>query len=242
MPNYKFNLEYNGANFNGSQIQEDNSVRTVQGVLEDKLSSFLKEDIDTTFSGRTDAGVHAVGQVINFKTQNSLDLIPGNHDKLLLSLNSQLPDDLVLTKVEEVSDDFHARFAAKTREYSYKIFIRRHRPVLRLDSLAWVKEPLDFDAMQAHCKSLLGTQDFSRYAKLEPGKEDDVVCTVEKAELIKESKICFKFHIKANRFLRHMVRRIVGELIFIGKGGKAEDMSKAHSAPPEGLTLLKVSY
>jgi len=238
MPNYKVTLEYNGAAFFGSQKQSsDSNLRTVQTEVEKSLSGFFQAAIETNFAGRTDVGVHAIGQVLNFQLDSSLDLVETNPGKLLLSLNSQLPEDIVFTKIENVPDEFHARFDAKAREYLYKIFIRRQRPVLRLDSLMWCKEPLDFEPMAAKAQSLIGTHDFSAYAKENP--EDNSICTVLESELIKESNICYKYRIKANRFLRHMVRRIVGDLICVGKG---QDNNENLSAPAQGLTLMKVYY
>lgn len=164
--------------------------------------------------------------------------IKNNSDKLLIALNSNLAKDLVLTSIKEVPEEFHARFSAKSREYLYKIFVRKHRPVLRRDSLAWVREELDFEVMAKHAKSFLGNHDFKDYAKLE-GHEENTKCEILESELIKESSICFKIKIKANRFLRNMVRRIVGELVEIGKG-LGSNSSK--TMPAQGLTLVKVEY
>ena len=277
MPNYKLVIEYNGANFSGSQVQsrdsETEEPRTVQGELEKALKIYFRvsETIVTNFSGRTDAGVHAIGQAVNFQineetilnlSDNSENIIEANPDKFLIGLNGILPADLAVVKVSRVSDDFNARFDAKSREYLYKIFVRRHKPVLRLDSLTWVKEPLDFEAMAAHVKKFLGKQDFAEYSKPED-YQNNTHCHVFEAELVKESKICFKFKIKADRFLRHMVRRIVGELIEVGKRSAAgEKYDSKHfsfiresanqqeilrlkvnkSAAAEGLTLVRVEY
>ncbi len=241
MFNYKLSLEYNGANFCGSQIQNNQDLRTVQGELEKALSIYFREAISSSFSSRTDAGVHALGQVVNFKTEHKLENLDTNPDKFLISLNGILPEDIAVASITEVAEGFNARFDAKSREYLYKIFNRRARPVLRLDSLAWEKEPLDFDAMANHAKSFIGTHDFLKYTKLEPGEaaKPNYLCTIYESELIKESKICFKYKIRANRFLRHMVRKIVAELIAVGKG---EELSGTAMAPAEGLTLVKVEY
>lgn len=198
------------------------------------------------FSGRTDSGVHAIGQVISFKLNKKIeeifnDMDITNPDRILLAINSGLAEDLVLTKIEEVDDDFHARFSAKSREYLYKFFVRKQRPVLRLDSLAWVREELDYEAMAKHAESFLGTHDFSSYVKLE-GHEESTECTVYKSELIKESALCFKYKIKANRFLRHMVRRIVGELVHVGKGKPVTEISSNLAMPAEGLCLVRIEY
>ena len=242
MPNYKIILEYNGAKFAGSQIQPNK--RTVEAELKQVLNLFFgpqgsfqqNPQIETTFSSRTGSGVHAFGQVVNFKLAQEIEDLD-NPYQVLAALNAKLPEDMVLTKIQEVPDNFNARFDATAREYLYKIFIRRHRPVLRLDSMAWQKEELDFDKMQAHAANYLGEHDFSAYAKLEEG--DSGICNVSKSELIKESPICFKYKIKANRFLRHMVRRMVGELIQVGQGKEA---SPKFTCPAEGLCLVKVYY
>lgn len=252
MKNYKLVLEYNGAEFNGSQRQSQTdlktgkTLRTVQAELENALKTYLKEDINCIFSSRTDAGVHAIGQVVNFKTPADLS----DDYKVIHSLNGILPDDLVAVKLKEVSDDFNARFDAKSREYLYKIFVRRQRPVLRLDSLAWAKEPLDFERMQEHAKKFLGEHDFEPYCLKakelyeDPNDPDSKIkstnCLIMKSELVKESSICYKYSIKANRFLRQMVRNIVGELIHVGRG--EEPNGKQTPAPAQGLTLMKVEY
>lgn len=241
MFNYKITLEYNGKDFQGSQAQNIlEPVRTVQSELESGLSRFFGENIETNFAGRTDTGVHAVGQVVNFKLNQELNTIETNPDKLLISLNSFLPQDMVISKITNVPLEFHARFSAKAREYSYKIFLRRHRPVLRLDSLMWHKGPLDFDKMSARAQEYLGHHDFKDFAKTE--NEENTFCNIMESCLIKESDICFKYKIKADRFLRHMVRRIVGELIQIGSGGSSSQSSSLKTAPAEGLTLVKVYY
>ncbi len=249
--NYKIKLEYNGAEFCGSQIQDD--LRTVQGEINKVLNQFMgtngswfksPEPLETSFSSRTDAGVHAIGQIANFKTPYALPELTTNPDKILIALNSQLPNDVALTKIEEVPLEFHARFNAKSREYLYKIFVRKHRPVLRLDSLMWQKEPLDFERMAEHAKTFVGTHDFASYSQNEQQEQinADTNCTVIESELIKESEICYKYRIKANRFLRHMVRRIVGELIQVGKGLEPSAETAKHSVPANGLTLMKVEY
>ena len=283
MSNFKLILEYNGAGFSGSQIQNVKpSQRTVQGELEKALSAYFRSNISTNFSSRTDAAVHAIGQVVNFRlnqkdgsgiseqSYNSFsELVLSNPDKFLIGLNGILPHDMAVAKIEPVADDFDARFSAIAREYMYKIFIRKHRPVLRLDSLLWVKESLDFNAMQVHAQKFLGEHDFSAYYRAETYAKNPL-CNVMKSEMVQESGICFKYYIRSNRFLKNMVRRIVGELIQVGKlAAKGEDVSKlepnfiytdenkkesgalfvsqygrvnAKAEAPEGLTLMKVFY
>ncbi|NBV98209.1 MAG: tRNA pseudouridine synthase A [Proteobacteria bacterium] len=215
------------------------SQRTVQGELDKALSIYFRSNIATNFSSRTDAGVHAIGQVVNFHLNQDdgdgvrepchdsfLELVLLNPDKILIGLNGILPDDMAVVKIEPVGDDFDARFSATAREYMYKIFIRKHRPVLRLDSLIWVKESLDFNAMQAHAQKFLGEHDFSVYYRAESYVKNPV-CNVMKSEMLQESGICFKYYIRSNRFLKNMVRRIVGELIQVGKfAAKGEDVSR----------------
>ena len=230
--NYKLKIEYNGKGFSGSQIQDNE--RTVQSEIDRALRIYFKEDTKSIFSSRTDSGVHAIGQVANFKTAEEVR----DPYRTLHSLNGLLPEDIALTKIEEVPENFHARYDAESREYLYKIFTRRQRPVLRLDSLAWVKEPLDFEKMAAHAKTFLGEHDFSRYA-YKP-EDNNPNCNIYESEMIRESDICFKFRIKGNRFLRRMVRNIVGELIDVGIDGTPKE--KIIAAPAEGLTLMKVAY
>ncbi len=235
MANYKLVIEYNGDKFFGSQIQE--AQRTVQGELNKGLREFLKQEtIETNFSSRTDAGVHAVGQVLSFQVDSLLDL--DNPGKLLIALNNFLPEDLAATAITQVDDKFHARYDAKSRTYVYKIFNRRYRPVLRLDSLLWVKEPLDYALMADFAKTMLGVNDFSAYTKDKEG-EKSMICNVLRSELIQESDICFKYYIQADHFLRHMVRRIVGDMINVGRGASADG---SYTAPAQGLCLLKVGY
>ncbi len=247
--NYKLKLEYNGSKFCGSQIQDNE--RTVQGELDKILNQFMgpkgswlanSNIIETSFSSRTDAGVHAIGQIVNFKIDQLIPDAANNPDKVLIALNSLLPEDMALVKIEEVPLEFHARFNAKSREYLYKVFIRRHRPVLRLDSLMWQKEPLDFERMAKQAQSYIGTHDFNKYAQTIDENANDTICTVVESELIKESEICYKYRIKANRFLRHMVRRLVGELIQVGKGLDPSEDTCKQSVPASGLTLMKVEY
>ncbi|MFM7458176.1 MAG: tRNA pseudouridine synthase A [bacterium] len=267
MSNFKLILEYNGAGFSGSQIQNfkksnaeivdcEPSPRTVQGELEKALGIYFRSNISTNFSSRTDAGVHAIGQVVNFHLNQGVDgenaeigvslhahlgdenevrepchnsfseLVLSNPDKILIGLNGILPDDMAVTKIEIVADDFDARFSATAREYMYKIFIRKHRPVLRLDSLVWIKESLDFNAMQVHAQKFLGEHDFSAYYRAESYAKNPV-CHIVKSEMVQESGVCFKYYIRSNRFLKNMVRRIVGELIQVGKlAAKGEDVSR----------------
>lgn len=244
MANYKLVLEYNGTNFAGSQFQP--GKRTVQAELEQALNLLLGPNgsfcqnpnlISTNFAGRTDAGVHAIGQVVNFKLENQFTEDPY---RILAAINANLALDVVVAKINLVAEEFHARFDAKTREYLYKIFIRRHRPVLRVDSLTWHKEPLDFERMAKHAQSYLGQHDFSRYAKMEAG--DSAICNILESEMIFESSICYKYKVKANRFLRHMVRRMVGELMQVGQGLEPNDDTCKFTAGAEGLCLIKVEY
>lgn len=241
MHNYKLTLEYNGAGFSGSQIQAD-GLRTVQAELETALTTYFREPVTSCFSSRTDAGVHAIGQVLNFQIDQEIPNLESNPDKFLIGLNGILANDLAATAITEVPLEFNSRFNAKSREYLYKIFNRRARPVLRLDSLHWEKEPLNFELMAQHATKFLGTHDFLAYTKLEPGEaaKANYLCTVYESELIRESKICFKYKIRANRFLRHMVRKLVAELIAVGKG--EDPQANNAMAPAQGLTLVNVEY
>ncbi len=238
MFNYKLTLEYNGANFHGSQIQ--NTRRTIERELEEALSIYFQEDIRSCFAGRTDAGVHALGQVANFLVSKPLQ---EEAEKFLFSINGIIAPDIVVTNIEAVSLDFNARFSAKSRTYLYKIFNRKARPVLRLDSLHWIRTPLNLGAMQAKAQQFLGTHDFQAYSS-KNSRLPNYLCTVYESEIIQENAYCFKYKIRANRFLRHMVRKIIAEIVKAGKSPKSslEDNPRTAMLPAKGLTLVEVEY
>ena len=242
MRNIKLNIEYDGTDFAGWQVQP--GQRTVQGLLEEKLSSMLEEKISVLGSGRTDAGVHAAGQVANFKTSRDIPLRAFEE-----GLNSLLPGDVAILKAEEAADAFHARFDAKSRRYRYQIVFRRSP--LR-ERYAW---RMTYKADPAILKSLaaqmLGQHDFTAFASAQ-AEVNNFICLIEKAEWIFADDM-WTFEIKANRFLHNMVRILVGTMIDMARGQmdhndllkilEAKDRTLAgKTAPACGLCLMEVLY
>jgi len=240
--NLKLILEYDGSNFYGWQSQPN--IRTVQGEVERALKILLREDIRVYVAGRTDTGVHALAQVINFHTQTDKKI-----EKLPRSLNGILPHDVVVKTVEVVPDEFHARFDAKSRQYFY--VISRYPVAIGRRYAYYVKFPLDLDSMQAGAAHLLGEHNFRAfcYSRTE---DPHYLCRVENIEW-QDTGEKIIMRIRANRFLRNMVRIIVGTLLEVGQGKIAPDEvsnilqsqqreTSGTTAPPHGLFLEKVHY
>jgi tRNA pseudouridine38-40 synthase len=240
--NIKLEIEYDGTDFYGWQVQP--KLRTVQGEIEDKLSVILQQKVDLIGAGRTDVGVHALGQVANFKTENRLEV-----EAILRGLNGLLPDDIVIKNAEEVDLDFNSRYSAKSRVYHYRIFLGRTAILRRY---VWeVSYTLNLDTLfQATCK-IEGKHDFSSFCVAESAKENNV-CKVMEA-VWKQSEHEMIFTIEADRFLHTMVRSLVGTLIEVGRGYfsvedfvnimEAKDRKKAGpTAPACGLYLVEVRY
>ena len=196
-------------------------------------------------AGRTDAGVHATGQVISFRTGTQLD-----QAAIRRGVNALLPQDIAVRDLEEAAETFHARFSATGRTYEYRIRVGAHREPLERHREHWVPQPLDLDAMERATRDLIGRHDFAAFATgpLEGGSERDV----RRADWRREGTLV-RFVIEANAFVRGMVRGIVGTLLWVGTGHTAadriggiiasRDRSKAGpNAPPAGLCLVAVSY
>lgn len=242
MRNIKLNIEYDGTDFAGWQIQP--GQRTVQGLLEEKLRGMLEEKISVLCSGRTDAGVHAAGQVANFKTSRDIPLKAFEE-----GLNSLLPRDVAIIKAEEAAEDFHARFDAKSRRYRYQIVFRRSP--LR-ERYAWrMTYKADPAVLQTLAGQMLGQHDFTSFASAQ-AEVNNFICHVEKAEWAFANDM-WTFEIKANRFLHNMVRILIGTMIDMSRGqmdhndfGKimtAKDRTLAgKTAPACGLCLMEVLY
>lgn len=250
MAKYAIVVEYIGTNYAGSQIQP-NQV-TIQSELERALGTLIKSEgethsgrIKTIFSGRTDAGVHAKGQVVHFVSEK-----PIVASRFLNSLNGILPKDISVSSIKEVPDDFHAQKSGRFRRYQYKIVNRRQRSAWDSHSLL-VREPLNVARMNEALSFLLGEHDFSSF-KSSQSSNPAVVCTVYKAEAVKSGDL-ITVEIVANRFLYNMVRTIVGTLLMIehkdlkpglmGEVLEAKDRTKAGpTISPDGLTLVEVGY
>ena len=241
-------MEYDGTDFCGYQTQGQGE-RTVQSVLEGTLARLSpREAITVNAAGRTDTGVHALGQVVSFETANALPL-----ERWGIALNSLLPRDIAVAKAEEAAPGFHARFAARRRTYGYLIWTRRTRSAIwNRYSLHW-RRALDVEAMRGGARLLVGTHDFAAFARAggDPGKT-----TVRDLQRLSVRRVSDGLLVTAtaNGFLRSMVRNLVGALLAVGVGDlsptmltdilETRDRSRNPIPPaaPHGLCLLRVDY
>jgi tRNA pseudouridine38-40 synthase len=237
-------LEYDGLNFSGWQRQK--GARSVQQCVEAALSKVANEPIAVTVAGRTDAGVHALAQVIHFDTSAAR----GDHSWVRGAV-SNLPDDVALLWAGEVDADFHARFSATGRRYHYVILNRPIRPTYLRGRVSWEYRPLDAAAMQQGAKHLIGTHDFSSFRATECQAKNPVR-ELRGLEVERYGEFV-RIRIYANAFLQHMVRNIAGVLMSIGAGerkpGWAKEVLEARdrtqggvTAPPDGLYLTDIEY
>ena len=209
MSRYFVTLSYDGTRYHGWQIQP-NGV-SVQERLQEALSTLLRESIAVTGAGRTDAGVHARKMVAHFDWKG--DAIDGQ--QLAYKLNRLLPYDIAISKVEMVSEDMHARFSATSRMYHYYIHTTKD-PFQRAYSCE-IHYPLDFAKMNDAARILMTYEDFGAFCK-SGADVKTTLCQVTKAEWVQTSPTTWYFEIRANRFLRNMVRAVVGTLIEVGRG------------------------
>lgn len=240
----KLTLEYDGTNYHGWQLQK-NGV-TIQGTLESVLSRLLPGPVRVRVAGRTDAGVHALGQVASFKSEKVTDV-----SRLQRSLNALLPHDIVVTQVEEVPDTFNPRRDALSRRYCYRIW-NQPWPSALWARYSWhVTFPLDPDAMNQAAALLVGDHDFSSFQGAD-SVERNPQRTVLRSTIHREADFLV-YEVEARSFLRHMVRNIVGTLVDVGRGAlsvedfaqifTARDRTRAGlNAPPQGLFLVEVKY
>lgn len=244
MRRIKLIVAYDGTEYCGWQVQPNGL--SVQEVLNRTLSDWLGQPIRTIGASRTDAGVHARGNVAVFDTDARM---PG--DKFAYALNTRLPEDIRIQGSMEVSPEFHPRFTATVKTYEYKILNRRFPdPLCRRDSLFWYG-PLDVEAMKEAAGYLKGTHDFKSFTTVQNQREN-TVRTIYEVDLWKEEDM-IHIRITGNGFLYNMVRIIVGTLLEIGKGcRKPQDMQEilqardreaaGPTARPCGLTLLGIRY
>lgn len=243
MTTYRLDLAYDGSGFRGYAIQA--GQRTVQGELESALAKLLGASVDTAVAGRTDAGVHARGQVVSFATDANFEI-----DRLRRSLNGLLGPEISVNSVEPATDEFHARFRAIWRRYRYLIDPRpTHDPLIR--HMVWhVGRDLDVESMRIVVDAVVGEHDFSSFCRSVEGRSN--VRRVEEAELTEVDGLV-EFWIRANAFCHQMVRSIVGYMYDVGRGFSSADDTDAviearnrsavvTVAPPHGLTLWDVGY
>jgi tRNA pseudouridine38-40 synthase len=240
--NVKLTLEYDGTDFHGWQFQP--GLRTVQGVIEERLGEMLSEPVRLIGAGRTDAGVHALGQVANFHT--GLRFSP---DVIRRGLNAMLPPDVVVLSAGACPDPFHARFDARRRCYRYRLS-RRRRAVGR--AYTWsVSYALDVEAMQRVAQAFLGRQSFASFCNA-ASERSGYTCHVSACSWRAQGEDLF-FEVTSDRFLRGMVRTMVGTLLEVGRGKMpvqavrnaldAQDRRASRlTAPAHGLCLVRVDY
>jgi tRNA pseudouridine38-40 synthase len=236
---YFIEFAYKGTHYHGSQIQP-NGV-TVQSVLQDAFFTILRTPVALTFAGRTDAGVHAKQMFAHF----DLDIDPPAAERL----NRLLPEDIAVYRIFPVADDLHARFSAVSRTYEYRI--ATSKSPFTHGARTYMPVPLDYDAMNQAAQRLLGTHDFDSFCKLHTDVKT-TICTITQAQWQTNSDGAV-FTVTANRFLRNMVRAIVGTLFEVGRHKLSPDDFEAiiasrsrqaagQSAPAEGLFLTRVVY
>jgi len=245
MRTIKLVIAYDGTDFHGWQVQP--GMRTVQGEIESVLSLMTTVETRLFGAGRTDAGVHALGQAAHFNTHSAIDSAD-----FLRGLNGLLPDDISVLSVEEVPNGFDARRKAVARVYRYFIY-EGDVPLPFTRRYAWhVRSPLDLEGMRRAAAHLVGTHDFASFVGA--GGDDDV--TVRDVYILSVSRNLggiVEIYVEANAFLRHMVRNIAGTLVEVGRGKRnpdkipdlirAKDRTAAgETAPAHGLFLMEVKY
>ena len=237
-------IEYDGTAYNGWQRQR--TGLGVQERLEQALREVADEPVEVTCAGRTDTGVHASGQVAHFDTGAER-----SERSWLLGANTNLPDDICVTWVKRVGDDFHARFSASARRYRYRILNRLVRSALHRRRAWWVHQDLDHRRMHDAAQALLGEHDFSAF-RAAGCQASNAVREVTSVAVTRDGSWVL-LDITANAFLQHMVRNIAGTLVAIGRGDEdvgwaarvlaGRDRTRAGmAAPPHGLTLVQVVY
>ncbi|HKU46911.1 MAG TPA: tRNA pseudouridine(38-40) synthase TruA [Burkholderiales bacterium] len=237
-------LEYDGSRFLGWQTQPGGGA--VQDALESALTAIAATTIRTTAAGRTDRGVHARLQVVHFDTDAQRP-----PSAWVRGVNALLPDAVAVLWSHEVPDDFHARFSARARTYRYQLLNRPVRAALEAHYLGWFHHPLDVEKMRAAAALFVGEHDFSAFRSSECQAKSPVRAVHEFRIEAREQRI--DFIVRANAFLHHMVRNLVGTLVYVGKGKHPpgwvrellDSRDRARSAPtfgPEGLYLERIEY
>lgn len=253
MRNIRLQIEYDGTRYHGWQVQRKSKTnlstrktKTIQETIENTLKDILQKKATLIVSGRTDSGVHAKGQVANFKTTSQIAL-----PKLQKALNSLLPKDISVSRVEEAGPDFHSRFDAKSKLYCYTILESPYPCALLRRYSYFCPHPLNINLMRKEAKTLIGRHNFKSFQASDK-KERRAVKTIKKLDIVKEGNLVY-IYIKGDGFLYNMARNIVGTLIEIGRGRFSRGSLKKILAskdrrlagplvPAKGLSLLKVEY
>lgn len=243
--NYRLILQYDGTRYDGWQRQ-GNTDKTIQGKIEEILSRLLGEPIEIFGAGRTDAGVHALGQTANFHTDKKLD-----PEKLKNDLNVFLPEDIAVISASTVPARFHSRLNAEGKLYRYRVALGMEKDVFERRQIYPLNQPLDVEAMRMGAKLLLGERDFRGFSTMRKSKKS-TVRRLDRIE-ITESRGEVDLEFEGNGFLYNMVRILTGTLLEIGMGKRKTDSIEkilesgdrtlaGFTAPARGLTLVKVFY
>lgn len=242
MNNYKLTIQYDGSRYAGWQTQSEQN--TIQHKISESIGIILKEKINLIGSGRTDTGVHALGQTANFRTTETLE-----KSKFLYSLNSVLPEDIAVLNLKSVEENFHSRFDAKRRTYLY--LITRHKSALFYKYSYFYHYPIDCRRLNELSFSIKGKKDFTSFSKKKSDTKNKI-CNVYEARW-RETNGFVMFYISADRYLHGMVRTIVGTLLHALKKNLNNEYlenifdeknreAASESAPAKGLFLFKVKY
>jgi tRNA pseudouridine38-40 synthase len=251
MRHFKLTIAYDGTDFHGWQIQA--SKPTIQGEIVNVLHRITQESIVLHGAGRTDAGVHALGQVGSFRTQAALSA-----EEFQRALNALLPPTIRIVNAEEVGPDFHARWSARGKIYRYRLYRGKVVPPMLWRYVLHYPFPLDEDAMRAAAARFVGTRDFASFAASTGSEEDDKERSTEReiysAELVRSAdNEELIFTVRGRSFLRYMVRKMVGTLLDVGRGKlKPEDIDMLYelrdrsksgpTVPPQGLCMVAVEH
>ena len=244
MRNIKLTIEYDGKDFNGWQKQPNKL--NIQGTIEQAIKCITGEDVELNASGRTDAGVHAIGQVANFKTDSKIPI-----EKFAIAINSRLKKSIVIKKAEEVDERFHSRLSCKKKTYRYIINNSEEGSAIYRNLETHIPQKLDVSKMEQAVKYFEGEHDFKAFKASGTSSKSSVRTIYEAKVYQKDEKIFIE--LTGNGFLYNMVRIIAGTLVDVGMGkiepeeiiqiineGKRENAGK--TLPPNGLYLLKVMY
>lgn len=248
-------VAYNGAAYSGFAKQKDDRLATIQGELERALATYFRHPVETVCAGRTDAGVHALGQVVSCVVDK--DEIAGiKPERLLISFNALTPDDIAIRDISVAAADFSARFDAVTREYRYRIVSGAVPPVFLADFSWWRRGALDLEVMRQAASFLIGEHDFKSFCKAASAEGKTTMRRIEEIsiESVEESgESCIVIKVIGNAFLHSMVRTIVGTLVQVGAGHRKPDWVRevllacdrtaaGETAPASGLTFWRVTY